>query len=204
MSKVLITESYLQDIADAIREKAGGNNTYTPAQMATAITNIPSGGTSNIITGTFTTQSTGGEAQTITIPYTETGYPIFIHIEIKNGMYNSGSNGNTTWYNLIQRYAIGQFTITKNRPDETPTYTTSGTQNQAYVTSIYKSSASSATSYGRSGSTTANSYSSTSSSASVSLACRFLNNTTLSVFVASTSYGLVADTQYQYIIEYSS
>lgn len=162
--------------------------------MATAITNIPSGGTSNIITGTFTTQSTGGAAQTITIPYTGTGYPIFTHIEIKNGMLNNGSSGNTTWYNLIQRYAIGQFTITKNRPDETPTYTTSGTHNEAYVTSIYKSSTSSATTYSRSGSAVANSYSSTDSSASTSLTCKFLSNTTLSVFVASTSYGLAANT----------
>lgn len=44
MSKVLVTEEYLQDIADAIREKTGGSATYTPAQMGDAIRNIPSGG----------------------------------------------------------------------------------------------------------------------------------------------------------------
>ncbi len=44
MSKVLVTESYLEDIADAIRAKAGGSSTYTPAQMASAISNIPTGG----------------------------------------------------------------------------------------------------------------------------------------------------------------
>lgn len=44
MSKVLVTEEYLQDIADAIREKTGGSDTYTPAQMGDAIRNIPSGG----------------------------------------------------------------------------------------------------------------------------------------------------------------
>lgn len=37
MAKVLVTESYLSDIADAIRNKNGTSNTYTPAQMASAI-----------------------------------------------------------------------------------------------------------------------------------------------------------------------
>lgn len=37
MGKVLVTESYLEDIADAIREKNGTENTYNPSQMADAI-----------------------------------------------------------------------------------------------------------------------------------------------------------------------
>ena len=41
MSKVLITESYLSAIANAIRGKNGSSDTYTPAQMAGAITDIP-------------------------------------------------------------------------------------------------------------------------------------------------------------------
>lgn len=40
MSQVLVTESYLDDIADAIREKNGSEDTYTPAQMAGAIGEI--------------------------------------------------------------------------------------------------------------------------------------------------------------------
>lgn len=40
MSQVLVTESYLDDIADAIREKNGSEDTYTPAQMAGAIEDI--------------------------------------------------------------------------------------------------------------------------------------------------------------------
>ena len=44
MSKVLVTQSYLEDIADAIRLKSGGIDTYTPAQMAAAIAAIPTGG----------------------------------------------------------------------------------------------------------------------------------------------------------------
>lgn len=41
MSKVLVTESYLDDIADAIRGRNGTQNTYTPSQMAAAVTAIP-------------------------------------------------------------------------------------------------------------------------------------------------------------------
>lgn len=40
MSKVIITESHLEDIADAIRAKNGTQNTYTPGQMAIAISDI--------------------------------------------------------------------------------------------------------------------------------------------------------------------
>lgn len=40
MAQVLVTESYLDDIADAIRDKTGSEDTYTPAQMADAIEDI--------------------------------------------------------------------------------------------------------------------------------------------------------------------
>ena len=42
MSKAIITESLLTDIADAIRSKLGGSDTYTPAEMAAAIRQIVS------------------------------------------------------------------------------------------------------------------------------------------------------------------
>lgn len=40
MAKVLISDQYLEDIADAIRELRGTNTTYTPAQMAPAIQGV--------------------------------------------------------------------------------------------------------------------------------------------------------------------
>lgn len=43
MSRALITEGYLTDIADAIRAKNGSSDTYTPPQMAAAIQAIPTG-----------------------------------------------------------------------------------------------------------------------------------------------------------------
>lgn len=44
MSKVLVNESSLSGIADAIREKNGETTTYKPSEMAAAITAIPVGG----------------------------------------------------------------------------------------------------------------------------------------------------------------
>lgn len=41
MSKVLVTESYLEDIGDAIRDRNGEETTYKPAEMANAILAIP-------------------------------------------------------------------------------------------------------------------------------------------------------------------
>lgn len=40
MAQVIVTESYLENIGDAIRSKLGGTDTYTPAEMAGAISQI--------------------------------------------------------------------------------------------------------------------------------------------------------------------
>lgn len=40
VNKVLVTEQYLTDIADAIRSKTNSNSSFTPAQMANAISSI--------------------------------------------------------------------------------------------------------------------------------------------------------------------
>lgn len=44
MPKVLVTDTYLTDIADAIREKLGVTTTYMPSQMGPAIETITGGG----------------------------------------------------------------------------------------------------------------------------------------------------------------
>ena len=40
MSKVLVSEEYLQDIGDALREQLGGTDTYAPADMGDAVRSI--------------------------------------------------------------------------------------------------------------------------------------------------------------------
>lgn len=52
MARVLINESNLQNIANAIRGKNGLSDTYTPSQMASAISAIPTGGS---VTAEFVT-----------------------------------------------------------------------------------------------------------------------------------------------------
>ena len=46
MANVLVSDSSLSSIADAIREKSGSSNTYKPGEMANAILAIPTGGSS--------------------------------------------------------------------------------------------------------------------------------------------------------------
>lgn len=61
MAKVLINEENLTNIANAIREKNGETTTYKPGEMATAITDLPSGGDTSIedglLSGTLTEYS---------------------------------------------------------------------------------------------------------------------------------------------------
>lgn len=54
MGKVLVTDTYLTDIGNAIRSKNGTTDTYKPSEMAEAIENIEAGGGSGeIYTPTF-------------------------------------------------------------------------------------------------------------------------------------------------------
>lgn len=60
MPKVLVEELNLQNIANSIRSKNGSSNTYTPAEMSTAIAELPSGGEdlSNYFETTMTSGTT--------------------------------------------------------------------------------------------------------------------------------------------------
>lgn len=190
-----IDDSSLHDIADAIRGK-GGSGTFLPSEMASAIDAISAG----VIAGTFTCSTSTGTVQSVSIPYSGTGHPVMVAVYPVEGGYNpSGS-----LYNLVQRYVVTEFFAVKAVPTSSPTYTTSGTQNQAHVVSRYKSSTSSATSYSSGAVTTANFFSPTAPSASSSLCLRFSDDKTMKVFVAASSYGFHAGTTYAYVIQYSS
>lgn len=56
MSKVLINEQSLEDIADSIRAKNGTQDTYTPSEMSEAIDNIPSVTPADVLDEYFETQ----------------------------------------------------------------------------------------------------------------------------------------------------
>lgn len=158
------------------------------------------GGASNFVTGTFTTGTSAG-ANTLTIPYTGSGYPIAAMVVVEDGAYNSAISD---WYTSVQRYAVGQWTMSKSVMTSAPTYTTSGTQNQGVTAAIYKNSTSTSTSYTRTSAMTTNVFSSSNASNAAATCVRFKSNTTLSYYVNTSSYGLHPGVEYRYFVIYSS
>lgn len=165
-------------------------------------------GVTNVVQGTFTTGSSRNTTQNITINYSGSGYPIAVMIFIKGGAYNNSSTGNTTWYNSVNRYDVGHYSMSKARGTTTPTYSTSGSDNYGVVNIIYKNSTSTSTTYTRTSTMTANVFTSSSTSAQASTACvRFKGNAkTMSVYIGNkgSSYiGFASETEYTYIVIYS-
>lgn len=172
-------------------------STNVEAYAAVAV-NVP--GVTNMITGTFTTPSSSG-VQSLTLPYTGNGYPIALMVFVAGGEYASG----TTWYTTVKRYAVGQFTIAKSNTQIAPSYGTSGAANQGVTSWVYKNSTSSSTSYSRSSAMTTNSFSSSNATTTAAQTCRFKSATELSYnVIGSSGYGLLPDTEYRYIVFYSS
>ena len=171
-------------------------------------TNSGGGGASNVVTGTFTVGSSGGVVESVSIPYTGSGYPIAGLIYPEGGPYNNTGTGQTAWYNSVTRYAVGFFSWAKSVITSTPTYGTSGTQNQATVAVIYKNSTSTATTYTRTSSMTAYTYNSGNAASSAVNCVRFKGNgKTLTYYTAngtSSGYGLLPGITYRYQIIYSS
>ena len=167
------------------------------------------GGSSNVVTGTFTTANSGGTTGSVSLSYSGSGYPIFVAIWVDGGAYNNGTGGNTTWYNSTSRYDVGVVMLSKSRTNETPTYSSSGDENNAVITYIYKNSTSTATTYAWTGVMNNNSYvgSSTNASAGNSMIRFKGNGKTLSYYIGnrgSSSRGLARNTKYAYLVLYSS
>lgn len=201
VNKVSFNNRSLIDISEdtVISSKLAKGYTAHDASGAPIIGTMESGESSNFITGTFTTDSSAG-ADNITLPYSGTGYPIAAIVVVDGGAYVSGTN----WYSSVQRYAVGQWTYTKSVMSTTPTYATSGTQNQGVTTAIYKNSTSSSTSYTRTSAMNTNVLSSSNASNAAATCVRFKNAKTLSVYTNTSSYGLLPSTTYRYFIVYSS
>lgn len=155
------------------------------------------GGATNYVTGEFTTQSSAG-VMTITLPYTGVGYPVAAMVFVKGGAYNSAVS---PWYSSAQRYAVGQWTMHKSNQTTAPSFGTSGAANQGVTTWIYKNTSS--TSYARSSAMNSNVFSSSNASNSGALCCRFRSRTQLTVYVNTSSYGLLPGQEYVYHVIYS-
>ena len=158
------------------------------------------GGATNVITGTFTTNSTAG-VQSVSLPYTGTGYIIAAHVYVDGGAYNSGND----WYNSVKRYTIAQWAMSKAVDNLAPTFATSGSANYGCTIWVYKNSTSAPTSYTRSSAMTTNTFTSSTATNAGATCVRFNTNTNMRCYVYATStYGLLASTTYRYIVTYSS
>lgn len=164
-----------------------------------AITTDVSGGASNIVQGTFTCSATGGKAETISIPYTGSGYPIAAMIFVSGGIDSSGSKWNNT---TINGYSIGQWAFSKEHQDTVPQYSKNNNTTHGFVNVTYKNKNSLTNTAGLS----AYSYvlASYNAAAAIGTCVRLKSSTSLSYYVASTSYGFLPGETYQYIIIYSS
>jgi hypothetical protein len=88
-------------------------------------------------------------------------------------------------------------------PDYVDTSTADGAKNVGCICSHFKSSATSPTTYSRSGNSKILTYG-VSATGSANTGIAFKSKTTLSVFIAGTSYGFAANIEYAYIVMYSS
>lgn len=129
MAQGLIKKETLSSIADAIREKAGGEETYLPSQMPDAIRNLKIGGYTfemtnqdgiwvpNAIAGTGSLETVNGISQynfyTPNIVLDENSPYIF---------YFNGTVDGTTWQQVIYTAnVLGPQTYTCSHPQDTVT-----------------------------------------------------------------------------------
>lgn len=206
MAMKLYDSNSIQAIATAIRAKDGDSTLMTVDDMPTRISAIGGADAPIFVTGDFVTGTSTGTSS-IAINYSGSGYPVACMVLVKNGAYNntSGAGAATTaWYNKVQRYAVGQWTMHKSQFNTTPSYTTSGSNNYGVTTAIYKNNTSSATSYTRTSAMNSNTFSSSNATNAALTCVRFKGNKTLSYYVNTSSYGLMPNTTYTYYIVYSS
>lgn len=199
MAGYVVSDSEITSIADAIRTKGGTSAQLEwPGDFVDAIDDIPSGA-SNFVTGTFKGTTTGASMD-VTLNYSGTGYPIAVIVYPTGGI-----DGNSDFKSLIQRYVIGQYSVIKRDQSLTPRYSANTTYDIADVPYMYKSSASSATTYQFSGSSnSSNAYYNGAATSSAGQRLRIRSATKMSVFIASTSYGFAANIEYTYHVIYSS
>lgn len=186
--------------ATLITKNITANGTYNASSdNADGYSSVTVAVPSKLITGTFTGTASG--ATTVSIPYTGSGYPIWLVVYPVNGTNKSGD----TWAELVQRYAEGVFMMVKNNISSAPTYNdTTAEANKAMVIAYYKSSASDATSI-TSGAALAKPFYRNNNAAEAYGDCvRLKSNTEMSVYIANTSYGFAKNIEYAYAIMYSA
>ena len=182
------------------------NGTYTaPAGKAYSPVTVSvsgGGGATNVVTGSFTTSSTAGDIQTVSISYTGNGYPLAGVLYVTGGVNDSSNNPD--WYDAARRYRIGQWCFSKADVTTTPTYDdTTAFANKGVSAIVYKNSATGTTLYG-SVNGVQNTLAGSDPRGTAANFVRFQSATSVKFFIANGSYGLLPSIEYTYIFYYSS
>lgn len=188
--------------ATLITKSITANGTYSAeddsADGYSEVTVNVAGGASNIVTGTFKGTTTGA-AMDVNLNYSGSGYPIAVMI------FPSNVN-ESTFQSTIQRYAVRDCMLEKYAKATSPSYSGTGDADSCAIVEKYKSSASNAGSYSNGGSTnvTAKLYADEAAGNTLQTLVKIRSNKKLSVYIASSSYGFMANIEYSYVVIYSS
>lgn len=187
----------LTSVADAIRTKAGISGGLSfPDGFVSEIGNIPSGGSANVVTGTFKGLSTDkGNGITVSIPYTGNGYPLYGLIFPSGGSFKSGS----AIASLSQNSAIFFWAFSKNDFSSEPDYSENAEENKAEIIVLYRYGESVSSGMGHQ----VRLYQNSNPGATSGNCVKLKDNKTMGVFIASTSYGFPDDIEFTYQIVYS-
>ena len=198
MASYKVTNADLSSVANAIRTKGGTSAPISfPSGFVEAIGNISGGGASNFVTGTFKGTTAGG-AIDVSIPYTGSGHPI------SGIIYPSGGGFAGDIESLVQKFACFEYAFSKMDMTDDPTFSGNTTENKATVIVLYKYSDSDATSSTAGRKNDYQMYQNSNASATSTDCVKFKSKTTMSVYIASTSYGFPKDIEFTYQIVYSA
>lgn len=159
------------------------------------------GGASNIITGDFTTGSTEGTEETVTIPYSGNGYPVAALVYVDGGL-----KGNAAFAAAVKSGAYATFALVKAVVSTAPTYSGSGDENLGTIVGERKGSSSDPTTYAAGGVPSDPLYSTTTVIGAYNVPAVFRSNTQLAYKISdgtSSNRSLLASTKYNYIVIYS-
>lgn len=200
MTDYLVTDTELTSVANAIRTKGGTSAQLNfPTEFVSAIGDISSGGLSRAIVGTFITpeQETLGD---VAVQYEGNGYPIAFMIFVADGAYNP----NSAAYDVVDRYSIVQMTMSKSIQDTAPSYDGSGSDDYGVTTTIYKSGSSAGTSYTRNSAMNTLFFKQTLSTNATNGCVCFNSATVFRYTSGTTTFSLLPNTEYTYIVIYST
>ena len=184
--------------ATLITKSITANGTYNAEDdSADGYSSVTVAVPSKLVTGTFTGTTTGA-AMEVSVSYTGNGYPVA-------GIIYPTSGGNTgSIASLAQKYAEIQYAFCKMDTSSTPTYSGDTSENKATVTSLYKYSDSDATSSTAGRLLTQQFYHSANAGATATACVKMKSKNTMSVYIASTSYGFPANIEFTYQLIYSA